>query len=197
MQFQNRLAGEPSSLTHAKCTDEKAISRRYSAAEARTAPGGQSGAAWLRGRSYRQLPRPLAQDRLNGDNQTLRTSSEQHTAWRAIAGAVTGFVTKAVLGFAACGEVAFPRLLLVVMSWTIAQVLAGCAAYAVAMDPCFLDSGKSADGGDPAGGAQSGRGDPGARLATVSRVLNHRSPNDAGISCADIEYLAGRGDRRE
>jgi len=197
MQFQNRLAGEPSSLAHAKYTDEKAISRRYSAAEACTAPGGQSGAAWPRGRSYRQLPRPPAQDRLNGGEQTLRTSSEQHTAWRAIAGAAAGFVTKAVLGFAACGEVAFPRLLLVVMSWTIAQVLAGCAAYATATDPCFLDSGKSADGGNPAGGAQSGRGDPGARLATVSRVLNHRSPNDAGISCADIEYLAGRGGRRE
>jgi hypothetical protein len=104
---------------------------------------------------------------------------------------------KAVAGFAACGEVAFPRLLVVVMSWTIAQVLAGCAAYAAARDPCFLDSGKSADGGNPAGGAQSGRGDPGARLATVSRVLNHRPPNDAGISCANIEYLAGRGGRRE
>src|ERR1700693_1837248 len=141
MQFQNRLAGEPSSLTHAKCTDEKALSRQYSAAEARTALAGQSGAAWLRGRSYRQLPRPLTQDRLNGGDQTLRTSSQEHTAWRVIAGAAAGFVTKAVLGFAACGEVAFPRLLLAVMSWTIAQVLAGCAAYAVAMHPCFLDSG--------------------------------------------------------
>ena len=115
MQFQNRIAGEPSSLAHAEYTDEKAISRRYSAAEARNPPGGQSGAAWPRGRPYRQLPRPPAQDRLNGGDQTLRTSSKQHTAWRAIAGAAAGFVTKAVLGFAACGEVAFPRLLLVVM----------------------------------------------------------------------------------
>jgi hypothetical protein len=198
MQFENRLTGEPSSLTRTKHGDEKVLPPQYSAADARTALAGQSGALRLHGRSSRELRRPLAQDRLNGGDRALRTSSEEHTAWRAIAGAAVGFVTKAIVGFAACGEVAFPRLLLVVMSWTIAQALAGCAAYAVAMHPCLLGSGESLDGRDPARGARSGQEDSGTRLATVDwRALDHRPLKDLGISCADIEYLAGRGDRRE
>jgi hypothetical protein len=198
MQFQNRLTGKPSSLTRTKHGDEKLIPSQYSAADSRTALVGQSGFLRLYGRPSRPVRRTLAQDRLNGGGQAPRTSSEQHSAWRAIAGAAAGFVTKAIVGFAACGEAAFPRLLLVVMSWTTAQVLAGCAAYAVAMHPCLLDSGESLDGRDPAPDARSGQEDSGTRLATVDwRALDHRALKDVGISCADIEYLAGRGDRRE
>jgi hypothetical protein len=198
MQFQNRLTGKPSSLTRTKHEDEKVIPSQYSTADARTAFTGQSGALQPHGRSSRKLRRPVAQDRLNGSDRALRTSSEEHTAWRGVAGAAAGFVMKAVVGFAACGEAAFPRLLFMVMSWTIAQALAGCAAYAAAMHPCFLDSGETLDGRDPARGAGSGQKDSGTRLATVDwRALDYRPPKDVGISRAEIEYLAGRGDRRE
>jgi hypothetical protein len=189
MQFENRLAGDPSSLTRTKHGDEKAILPQYPAAAARSALAGPSGALWPHARSYRQVRRPLAQHRLNGGDRAPRRL-------RAIAAAAAGFVTKAIVGFAACGEAAFPRLLFMVMSWTIAEVLAGCAAYAVAMHPCLLDSGESLDGRDPARDARSGQEDSGARLATW-RALDHRPLKEVGISCADIEYLAGSGDRRE
>jgi len=70
----------------------------------------------------------------NGD-RALRSSSRDDRRWRATMAASSALMMKAAVGFAAFTESAFPNLLFAVMSWTIAQAVAGCAAYAQAMNP--------------------------------------------------------------
>ncbi|MCA6106775.1 hypothetical protein [Bradyrhizobium cenepequi] len=41
--------------------------------------------------------------------------------------------------FAVCSDVAFHSVILSVLSWTVAQVLEGCAAYAQGMYPYLLE----------------------------------------------------------
>jgi uncharacterized protein YjiS (DUF1127 family) len=75
-----------------------------------------------------------------GDVITLRPSSEADTSWRAVSAAASALMTRAAAGLALCSEVAFPNVLLAVLSWTFAQALAGCAAYAEAMYPGLADA---------------------------------------------------------
>jgi hypothetical protein len=125
MQFEDRLPRDRSSRRLINQRDQIAIFLRYSAAEADTRLGGSSAAS--------ALCRPPAQDRLNGDGGALRTWSDDGRSRRTISAAASGVMAKAVGGLAACGEIAFPRLLFAVMSWTMTQALAGCIAYAEAM----------------------------------------------------------------
>ncbi|WP_454625916.1 hypothetical protein [Bradyrhizobium cenepequi] len=46
---------------------------------------------------------------------------------------------KVVGTFAVCSDIAFHSVILSVMSWTVAQVLEGCAAYAQGMYPYALE----------------------------------------------------------
>jgi hypothetical protein len=46
---------------------------------------------------------------------------------------------KVVGTFAVCSDIAFHSVILSVMSWTVAQVLEGCAAYAQGMYPYVLE----------------------------------------------------------
>jgi uncharacterized protein YjiS (DUF1127 family) len=74
-----------------------------------------------------------------GEGRLIRTRPEQNRSWRIIPAAAFGVSARLVGGLAACGEIAFSGFLLAFMSWTIAQVLAGCAAYAQAMYPCEIE----------------------------------------------------------
>jgi hypothetical protein len=82
---------------------------------------------------------------------------------------------KAIAGFAARCEAAFESFLLAAMSWTIAQVLAGCAEYCQTMAPAF-------DGHDAVDGPQSSR--EACRLR--SRQTGARGSSGA---CAEAVYI--------
>jgi hypothetical protein len=171
MQFESRLPGDRSSRRLIHQRDQAAIFSRYSALEAGTRLGGPAAASAPRVWSGREIHRPRTQDRLNADGRAPRTSSDGDRSRRAISAAAVRMMARAVGGLAGWGRTAFPRLLFAVMSWMMAQALAGCIACAEAM--YAVDLSDPNDCGHPAVRPQPER------------------------SGRDIEYLAGRGDVRE
>jgi hypothetical protein len=79
--------------------------------------------------------------------------------------------------FAICSDVAFHSVILSVMSWTVAQVLEGCAAYAQGMYPYALEP------DEPRGRHAS--------AAIELRSLESRG----GAENSNIAYLERRGSR--
>jgi hypothetical protein len=75
----------------------------------------------------------------SGEGGSIRIQPEPDKSWRIISAAIFGLSARLVGGFAVCGEFAFSGLLLAFMSWTIAQALAGCAAYGRAMHPWVIE----------------------------------------------------------
>jgi uncharacterized protein YjiS (DUF1127 family) len=221
MQFENRLPGDRSSRRLINQSDQTAIFLRYSAAEAGTRLGGPSAASARRVWSYREIYRPPTEDRPNGDGRALRTSSDDARSCRAISAAASGMMARVVGGLAAWGETAFSRLLFAVMSWMMAQALAGCIAYAQAMHSVDLSdpvdcrrpaveapyvvrsemAPRASFGWRASIGSLLARfrsrirreRDSGLSIAEL-RALDNRMLRDLGISRCDIEYLAGRGD---
>ncbi|WP_027579029.1 hypothetical protein [Bradyrhizobium sp. Ai1a-2] len=88
-------------------------------------------------------------------------------------------VMKVVGTFAVCSDVAFHSVILSVMSWTVAQVLEGCAAYAHGMYPYVLEP------DEPRGHHPPG----------VIELRSLESRPDAENS--NIAYLESRGNRRQ
>ncbi|MBO4223787.1 hypothetical protein [Bradyrhizobium neotropicale] len=86
---------------------------------------------------------------------------------------------KAVGTFAVCSDVAFHSVILSLMSWTVAQVLEGCAAYAQGMYPYALDPDELRGHHPPA----------------VIELRSLESRGDAENS--NIAYLESRGNRRQ
>jgi uncharacterized protein YjiS (DUF1127 family) len=154
MQFKKPLPADRSPPTLASGRDARTISlsSRHAAAEGGATFAGRFTDPGLRVRSCHQIYRPRADDRLSGDDGALSTSSKEDAPWRGIPTAVFGRMAKAIGGFAACGEAAFPRFLFAVMSWMMAQALAGCLAYAEAM--CPVDLSEPVDCRDPAANPQ-------------------------------------------
>jgi uncharacterized protein YjiS (DUF1127 family) len=169
MQFEKQLPGERSPLTLATRRDARTTSTRCSVAEAGTTFAERSAASRPRVRSYHWIHWRISDDR------ALRTSLEEETSWRAIPAAVFGLTAKAIAGFAAFGEVAFPGFLFAAMSWTVSQALAGCAAYAEAMYPSFVNWDEHLDWCDPARDTQSKSGNPN-RLPSQTSGLSDLSP---------------------
>jgi hypothetical protein len=113
-------------------------------------------------------------------------------------------MTKAVGGVAACGDIAFPRLLVAVMSWTIAQALAGCLAYVEAMHPYFVEHEpfRDQDGASHASGAAESSSvaprEIGANGAVARPTLSgDRNSKGDGISRGNLAFYARRGDYGE
>ena len=63
-------------------------------------------------------------------------------------------VIRTVGGFAARSQAALADSLLAAMSWTIAQILAGCAEYCQAMYPTFVEPEQSVDSADVTSGSR-------------------------------------------
>ena len=63
-------------------------------------------------------------------------------------------------------------LLFRIASWMASEVLAGCAAYAEAMYPMYIQQDEQADSGDPAGSQ------PTAEVIQIRRVSESRNPPD-------------------
>lgn len=101
--------------------------------------------------SYRTgtLGHSLRATRLFGD-VAARPLSGNDNPRRPLMGAAAGLITRAAKAYAVFGQVTFPGLVLAVMSWIIAELMAGCAAYAEAMYPGWFDPGKQIGNGDQA-----------------------------------------------
>jgi hypothetical protein len=109
-------------------------------ANAGVARAGQSTAMGQRLRSHLEIVhRAEADDRIASCDDDIRTVSERDASWSPILAERFHVVMKAIGGFAARGEAAFESVLLAAMSWTVAQVLAGCAEYCQAMYPTFVE----------------------------------------------------------
>ena len=112
---------------------------------------------------------------LTTEISALPVSSEDDAPRRSTVAAAAQPIAKTVAGFAACAEVAFPNFLLAVVSWTFAQVLAGCAAYGEAMYPGLVGVGEPIDHRDPVRGTQSEHGNPN-QLQSRTSGLSEISP---------------------
>jgi uncharacterized protein YjiS (DUF1127 family) len=62
----------------------------------------------------------------------------EETPRRNIPAPLSRLLVSAVAGFSHCAGTVFPNFLSVILSWVIAEMLAGCAAYAEAMYPALL-----------------------------------------------------------
>jgi len=85
---------------------------------------------------------------------------------RNIPAPLTRLVVSAAAGFSHCAGSAFPNFLSVIVSWAIAEMLAGCAAYAQAMYPALLPL--EAAEPQPAEAMARGRSGATAHLSLVS-----------------------------
>jgi hypothetical protein len=86
-------------------------------------------------RLQRQFDRSTVSGRPSNCDRPLLTSSQEDTSQPAILEVLLRLMLKAVARFAEHAGTAFPNLLLAIISWTVAEFLAGCAAYAKAMYP--------------------------------------------------------------
>jgi uncharacterized protein YjiS (DUF1127 family) len=83
----------------------------------------------------RQIYRTAVSDCPSNCDRPLLASSREDTSPPAILEALPCLMVKAVARFAEHVSTAFPNLLLAIISWTVAEFLAGCTAYAKAMYP--------------------------------------------------------------
>jgi hypothetical protein len=123
-------------------------------------------------------------DQLKARRNRIRISSEPDASWYSILAGSLRTAMMEIGGFAARGEAAFERILLAVLSWTIAQVLAGCAQYAEAMYPSLAEpieayDGHAAAAGWPSDLTASPEEESRARAAVVLVLAETRARSEA------------------
>jgi hypothetical protein len=141
MPFKKQLTRHRPLLALAAHRDGKITfpSLRFSSSNAPAPFAGRSTAARPHVHSYQSIDLRRTDGRRTGEDGSIRTRPEQDRSWRFIRATMFGVSARVIGVFAGCGEIAFSGVLFAFMSWTIAQVLAGCAAYAEAMYPCVID----------------------------------------------------------
>jgi uncharacterized protein YjiS (DUF1127 family) len=153
MQFEKQLSGHRSSraLVAHRDTTTTFLSPGFSSSNAAATLVGRSSALRPYVHSYQPIDLGRTEGCRAGEGRLIRTRSEQDRSWRIISAAMFGVSARLVGGLAACGEIAFSGFLLAFMSWTIARVLAGCAAYGQSMYPCETEDEPRARMDNPAG----------------------------------------------
>jgi hypothetical protein len=140
MQFKNQLPGGPSLRMFVTSEDGEAISPALPVAYTGTTRAGQSRASRWRLRSHLEVvDRAETDDRLGSRDAASQTSSGRDASRCSILARRSLAGIKAIGGFAARGKASFASVLLAAMSWTIAQILEGCAEYCQAMYPTFVE----------------------------------------------------------
>ena len=124
-------------------------------------------------------------NRCSTEISALPASSEDDDRRRSTVTAASQMLVMTVAGFAACAEFASPNLLLAVVSWIFAQILAGCAAYAEAMYPGLVGVGEPVDQRDPVSDTPSEHGNP--------NQLPSRTSDLSEISPIANDGIRGRG----
>jgi uncharacterized protein YjiS (DUF1127 family) len=154
MHFERQLPDALSPLLFTGQRDARTISPSPSLSLSTTGPAfaGRSRALRPDVHSFQQIDLRRGEGYRTSEGTPIRTRPEQDASWRAIPTAMFGIGVRVIEGFAATGEIVFSGFLLAFMSWTMAEVLAGCAAYAQAMYPCYVEdeTGGQADRGGPA-----------------------------------------------
>jgi hypothetical protein len=168
MRFKNQLPGGPSLHGFAPHGAEQTITPTLRVANAGVTRAGQSTAMGQRLRSHLEIVHRVEADhRIASCDDGIRTVSERDASRSSILAERFRVVMKAIGGFAARGEAAFESVLLAAMSWTVAQVLAGCAEYCQAIYPTFVElDGPPVDEHDATNAAQFDRrvaNQPGSR----------------------------------
>jgi len=148
--MQDHLPGGPSLRRFATRRAEETIAPLFM-----TNPGnaraGTSKASGQRLRSHlKVVDRAEADDRLASGEAAIRKSSGPEASRRSIFAGRFRAAVRAIGGFAVHGAAAFESIVLAVMSFAIAEMLAGCAAYCQAMYPTFVEPDEPADGDDVA-----------------------------------------------
>lgn len=139
MRSTNQLPGGPSLRLFAGDKDKEKRSPPPPGANSGATRAGPSKASRLRLRPHLEVVgRAKADDgRATGDS-----------AFRII---------KAIGGLARRGTTAFARVLLAAISWTVVQILTGCAEYCQAMYPTFVEPDEPVKGHDATDGSRSGQ----------------------------------------
>lgn len=89
--------------------------------------------------SFQQIDLHRGESHRTSGGAPIRTRTEQDAPGRVIPAAIFRGSVWVIGALAATGEIVFSGFLLAFMSWTMAEVLAGCAAYAQAMYPCYVE----------------------------------------------------------
>jgi uncharacterized protein YjiS (DUF1127 family) len=152
MQFEKQLPGQRLPLARATHRDATITfpSPRFTSSNATATFASRSAALRPQVHSYQAIDLGRTEGCRAGEGRLIRTRPEQDRSWRIISAAVLRVSARLVGRLATCGEIAFSGFLLAFMSWTIAQVLAGCAAYAQAMYPCVAEDERRARMDGPA-----------------------------------------------
>jgi hypothetical protein len=156
MRSKNQLPGGPSLRMFANNGDDETISPILPGANFGTRAG-QSKASGRRLRSHLEVvDRVEADDRVAARDTAFQITSGSDASWRSMLACRFLAVIKTIGGFAARSAAALSSALLAAMSWTIAQILAGCAEYCQAMYPTFIELDEPAVNHDATSGPQSG-----------------------------------------
>jgi hypothetical protein len=196
MRFKNQLPGGPSLHGFALHGAAQTITPTLPVANAGVTRAGQPTAMGQRLRSHLEIVhRAEADDRIAScDDDGIGTVSERDACWSAILAERFRVVMKAIGGFAARGEAAFESVLLAAMSWTVAQVLAGCAEYCQAMYPTFAElDGPPVDEHDATNAAQFDRrvaNQPGSReIGARARMAQSHQPRLGATSIVHADAV--------
>jgi hypothetical protein len=157
MRSKNQLPGGPSLRAFANNADEETMSPMPPSGNAGTARAGQSKASGRLRPRLEVVDRAEASDWLMARDAAFRTTAGSDLSWRSILASKLLAVIKAIGGFAARSADALSSGVLAAMSWTIAQILAGCAEYCQAMYPTFVELDEPADTRVAESGPRSGQ----------------------------------------
>jgi hypothetical protein len=173
MRSKNQLPGGPSLRMLANDGDDETMSPILPGANFGTTRAGPSRASGRGLRSHLEVvERAEAGDRLAARDAALQKTSGSDASWRSMLACRFLAVIRAIGGFAALSAAALSSALLAAMSWTIAQILAGCAEYCQAMYPTFVELDEPAVNHDATSGPQSGQ--------RVADRLSSRAPGSRG-----------------
>ena len=150
--MQNHLPGGPSLRRFASRGAEETSAPLLMANTGNTGAG-MSKVSGQRLRSHlKVVDRAEADDRLASGETAIPKSSGPDASRRSIFAARLRAAVKAIGDSAVHGAAAFESIVLAAMSFAVAEMLAGCAAYCQAMYPTFVEPAEPADGDDGADG---------------------------------------------
>ncbi|SHH24461.1 DUF1127 domain-containing protein [Bradyrhizobium erythrophlei] len=137
--------------------------------------------------SFHQIDLRRGESHRTSGGAPIRARPEQDAPRRVIPAAIFRGGAWVIGALAATGEIVFSRFLLAFMSWTMGEVLAGCAAYAQAMYPCYVED-------ELVGQGDVGQGESG-NPSGVKPVL--RSPSRRTESTVMVPVAVERAARSE
>jgi hypothetical protein len=139
LQLKNQLSHGPSPRRTAINDDKQARSSILVVANAGAMRAASSKAHGRHLRSNLKVVDRPEGDLLANRDATIQNSFERAASWHSKLARRFVAMIRAIRGFAVRSQTAFSKVLLAVISWTVAQILSSCAEYCQAMYPTFPD----------------------------------------------------------